>query len=147
MGFLHKRERGAVAVEFAFVFPILLLLVYGVITYSFLFLLTTAVHYAAQVGAEAAVAVAPSADEDEYVADIDTRVRAVVYQNLSWLSPSQLERLTIDPSFPDDDGIADTVLVRLQFNMVGLFPVVDLPLVGAVPRFPDIVVATANANI
>ena len=39
------------------------------------------------------------------------------------------------------------MLVRLQFNTVGLFPVVDLPLVGPVPRFPDIVAATANANI
>ena len=93
------------------------------------------------------MAVAPRADEGEYLADIDARVRAVVYQNLSWLSPSQLERLTIEPSFPDDDGVDDTVLVRLQFNTVGLFPVVDLPLVGPVPRFPDIVAATANANI
>ena len=147
MGILRKRQHGSAAVEFTFVFPLLFMLVYGVITYSFLFLLTTAVHYAAQVGAEAAVAVAPSADEGEYLADIDARVRAVVYQNLSWLSPSQLERLTIEPSFPDDDGVDDTVLVRLQFNTVGLFPVVDLPLVGPVPRFPDIVAATANANI
>ena len=62
MGILRKRQHGSAAVEFTFVFPLLFMLVYGVITYSFLFLLTTAVHYAAQVGAEAAVAVAPRAD-------------------------------------------------------------------------------------
>lgn len=144
MGMLKKRQHGGVAVEFTFVFPLLFMLVYGVITYSFLFLLTSSVHYAAQVGAEAAVSVAPVADEDEYRAAIATRVDAVAKQSLSWLSPSQRARLTVDPPNYDVTG---AVLVRLQFNTVGLFPVVDLPLVGPVPNFPDIVVATANANI
>ena len=43
MGILRKRQHGSAAVEFTFVFPLLFMLVYGVITYSFLFLLTTAV--------------------------------------------------------------------------------------------------------
>ncbi len=149
MGFLHKRERGAVAVEFAFVFPILLLLVYGVITYSYLFFVTTAVHYAAQVGAEAAVAVAPDDDEDDYTTRVYAAAEAAARQSLSWMTAAQLARLTVVPAL-SEDAVVPTIIVRLQFNTgapTPIFPVIDLPLVGTVPRFPDNVVATAAAAI
>ena len=54
-----RSARGAAAVEFAFVFPVLFLLIYGVIVYSYIFMLQESINYAAQQAAEAAVAVEP----------------------------------------------------------------------------------------
>src|SRR5258708_37699419 len=55
-----RTQRGAAAVEFAFVFPVLFLLIYGVIVYSYIFVLQESINYAAQQAAEAAVAVEPN---------------------------------------------------------------------------------------
>lgn len=132
----------------AFVFPLLFMLVYGAITYSYMFLLTTAVHYAAQVGAESAVAVAPDSDEDAYHEKVADTVADSVLLSLSWVQASQLERLTIvAPSFDTDSAGNPIVTVELLFDTGGLFAVIDLPFVGAIPKFPETVRATAIAAI
>lgn len=65
------RSRGAALVEFAFILPALLLLLYGLVVYSVLFVTQQAVAYGAQRGAEAVVVVDPESD------DYDTQVAAV----------------------------------------------------------------------
>lgn len=63
-GLSRVRERGASAVEFALVFPVLFLLVYAVIVYSYTYVLQQAITYTAQHLAEAAVAVNPTPSSD-----------------------------------------------------------------------------------
>ena len=66
----RPRQLGGAAVEFAFVFPFLFFLMYGVLVYSYLFVLQESINFAAQEAAEAAVKV------DESGANADTlRVR------------------------------------------------------------------------
>ncbi|ANH38953.1 TadE-like protein [Nocardioides dokdonensis FR1436] len=56
----RERERGAAAVEFALVVPLLLLLVFGIISYGYMLSFRQAISQAAAEGARAA-AVAPAA--------------------------------------------------------------------------------------
>lgn len=60
-GGIRREQGGAAAVEFAFVLPILLFLVYATVVYSYLFVVRESIEFAAHKGIEAAVAVDPGA--------------------------------------------------------------------------------------
>lgn len=145
-------QRGASAVEFAFVFPILFLLVYGVIVYSYIYVLQQSITYSAQLSAEAAVAVnpAPEADLNSRIAQ---RVRAVAVQSLNWLPTDQRARVTgangekVQVVFETIDGDQSVVKVTLEFDVPGLFPALVLPLVGNIPPLPSRLRAQAVARI
>ena len=143
-------QRGAAAVEFAFVFPVLFLLIYGVIVYSYVFVLQESINYAAQQAAEAAVAVEP--DAAGYDALATARARAMASRVLNWLPQSQQARVLgetgdkVEVTFSNAaDG--DVVQVRLRFALPGLFPVLNLPIVGEVPRLPPQLIAQAVARV
>ena len=147
-------QRGASAVEFAFVFPILFLLVYGVIVYSYVYVIQQSITYSAQQSAEAAVAVAPvQNDNAAYEARIRTRVHAVALQSLNWLPANQLARLRGEDgnvgtvAFETIDTDQSVVRVTLDFQVPGLFPTLTLPLVGNIPPLPQRLRAQAIARI
>jgi Flp pilus assembly protein TadG len=151
--------RGAAAVEFAFVFPILFLLIYGVIVYSYVFVLQESLTFAAQEAAEAAVKVAPDVDDADALRDANARATA---QNvLRWLPESQRRRVL--GSSGEKVGVAicqagtgtcpsdsDAITVTLTFDVTTpteLFPVLNLYIVGRVPPLPAALVAQATARI
>lgn len=148
----RRPQRGAAAVEFAFVFPVLFLLVYGVIVYSYVYVLQQSITYSAQQSAEAAVAVNPT-PAGTLNDRITQRVRAVAAQSLNWLPVSQRQRVIgasgdkVGVQFQTIDGDASVVRVTLEFDVPGLFPVVTLPLVGSVPPLPPTLRAEAIARI
>lgn len=139
--------------EFAFVFPILFLMVYGVVVYAYIFVIHESINYAAQEAAIAAVSVPPSTPG--YASAVEARARATAAATLSWLPADQLDRVlgsggekaevTFRPA-GDSDGIQVTLRFRLK-EPAPLFPVISLPLVGDVPRLPDQIVAQALARI
>jgi Flp pilus assembly protein TadG len=86
------RERGAVAVEFAIIFPVLLLLVFGIIDFGFGFHAWDASENAAREGARVG-AVKPS------LFDIETRAR-------STSSSLDQSKLTVDTSCSTDKGVS-----------------------------------------
>jgi Flp pilus assembly protein TadG len=145
-----RRQLGAAAVEFAFVFPILFLLIYGVIVYSYIFVLQESINYAAQQAAEAAVSVDPTVAS--YDALATTRARTMAGRVLQWLPPSQQARVLgetgdkVEVTF-SNAGDSDVVQVRLRFSLPGLFPVLNLPIVGEVPRLPPQLIAQAVARV
>jgi len=148
---MRKRQRGATVVEFAFVFPILFLLVYGTIVYSYVYVLQQSITFTAQQAAESAVAVnpLPAADFDQRATQ---RVKAVAQLQLAWLPGAQQARVLGDQgqkvqvSFPTVDG-ASVVQVRLVFDLAGLFPTLTLPMVGAIPPLPATLSSQAIARI
>lgn len=149
---LRHAQRGASAVEFAFVFPILFLLVYGVIVYSYIYVIQQSITYGVQQSAEAAVAVNPQPDAT-LNARIEQRVRAVAVQSLNWLPANQLARVTgangeqVQVRFQTIDTDQSVVRVTLEFQVPGLFPVLTLPLVGTIPPLPQRLRAQAIARI
>ncbi|MES2885084.1 MAG: TadE family protein [Pseudomonadota bacterium] len=148
----RSTQRGASAVEFAFVFPILFLLVYGVIVYSYVYVIQQSITYTAQQSAEAAVAVNPS-PEGTLNARIEQRVRAVAVQSLNWLPTDQRTRVTgaagekVQIAFETIDSDQSVVRVTLLFDVPGLFPALTFPLVGNIPPLPNQLRAQAIARI
>ncbi|HUP91895.1 MAG TPA: TadE/TadG family type IV pilus assembly protein [Solimonas sp.] len=149
---------GAAAVEFAFVFPILFLLIYGVIVYSYIFVIQESINFAAQEAAEAAVAV----DPDEPDADVlrETAVRGAASATLGWLSESHRDRVLTTENFTVEfchAGSAtfcpvdsDAVRVTMRFDVAvtePLFPVLNLYIVGKVPPLPKTLTAQAVARL
>ncbi|HEX4871535.1 MAG TPA: TadE/TadG family type IV pilus assembly protein [Nevskiaceae bacterium] len=158
--------------EFAFTFPILFLLMYGVIAFSYIFVLKESITYAAQEAAESAVAVRPQDDRVAFDAQVITRARSVAASSLSWLPQRQRERVVGDASgskvavsFCENGAASGTlpagvscpaegsaVVVRLVFDLETnganqLFPVVRMPLIGPVPPLPQALSAVAVARL
>lgn len=140
----RRGERGATAVEFAVVLPLLLLLIYGLMVYSYMFVLQEAITFAAQEAAEAAVKVDPALDPADYEAKVKAEVVAAATRVLNFLPAAQRDRVlgsdgskvqvTIGPA---PGGIGGVVAVGLIFNFSGLFPSISLPGIGAIPPMPD----------
>lgn len=145
---MRARQAGAAAMEFALVFPLLLLLTYGVIVYSYVYVLQSSINYAAQEGARAAVGVDPA------VADGTAQALTTVANTLSWLPANQITLLNTTPATatqcPGDplcpEG-ATGVVVRVYFGPLNtLFPTISLGgLMGihSVPPLPTQLTAVA----
>lgn len=83
----HRQERGAVAVELAFVLPILILLLFGIVEFSIAYNRTQALHAAAREGARVA--------SQSYAtkSDIESRVTSAL-EPITFSSPPSI---TVDP--------------------------------------------------
>lgn len=143
----RRGETGAAALEFAFLLPLLLLLIYGMVVYSYLFVVQEAITFAAQEAAESAVKVDPTADDYEDL--VEAEVRATAARVLDFLPASQRARVVVnDPVIgPSPTGIGGIVTVNLRFNFIGLFPQIPLPGLGAIPPMPGTLVATAVVGV
>jgi Flp pilus assembly protein TadG len=153
---LRCRQAGSAMVEFAFVFPILLFLIYGLVVYAYIFVLQESITFVAQQAAASAVSVAPGATAATTNAQITTLAQNTVSQYLSWLSADQLSRVSTTVNFcstttgttcPTDGSNA--VVVTVNFNMntpAQLFPTLDFGS-GAFPPMPANLVSTATVRI
>lgn len=153
------RQRGAAAVEFAFVFPFLFLLMYGVVVYAYTFVIKESISYAAQEAAEAAVAVDPAATNADTLRN--QRVRDTASAVLAWMPTAQRQRVlgssgqNVQISYCTNGSSGcpantNAIIVTLNFSMTSpnhLFPVLDMPMVGSVPPLPATLTAKAVARI
>jgi hypothetical protein len=77
---MHARrgQSGAAALEFAFILPLLLFLIYGMVIYAYVFIVQEAITFAAQEAAEAAVKVDPAQSPEDYQDTVRQAVAAVL---------------------------------------------------------------------
>ncbi|WP_341917206.1 TadE/TadG family type IV pilus assembly protein [Hydrocarboniphaga effusa] len=152
-----RRQGGASAIEFALVLPLLLALSYAVVAYSYTYIVFESINYAAQQGAEAAVSVDPSLAEDGngggYSGNVTTIVRNTVAGALGWMPESQ-RTMSIGangsnvllvfcspgggggPGCPQQNTGGSPLVVRINFPITSIFPVLTLPGVGTIPPLP-----------
>jgi len=142
-------QRGAAMVEFAFIFPLFFFLMYGTVVYGYIFMLSQSVNFAAQQAAEAAVAVAPDAEEFEALRQ--QRVVDSVNDTFTWLPAAQRPRLVICKGLDCPvDEVDNTIRVEVEYTLSTpgwLFPVITLPGVGSIPPMPTTLRATAAAQL
>jgi Flp pilus assembly protein TadG len=150
----RRGESGAAALEFAILLPLLLLMVYGIVVYSYMFIVQEAITFAAQEAAEAAVKVDPAQDPADYEAAVRAEVLATAARVLDFLPPAQRERvLGSDGSKvlvsvgPSPSGTGGVVTVDLSFSFSGLFPQIPLPGLGSVPPMPGTLVARGVVGV
>jgi Flp pilus assembly protein TadG len=154
IGRVPRRQAGGAAVEFAFVFPILFLLIYGTIVYSYLFVIKESIHFAAKEAAESAVRVDPQVAD--YQAVVTATARRTAAATLDWMPESQKARVIGDASgnrvqvsFEAVEGFT-AVRVTLDFDVTlstPLFPIINMYIVGRIPPMPERMVASAVSLI
>lgn len=102
-------ERGLAALEFAMIAPILLALVFGIVTYGLYFTIMLGVHHAAAEGARAAMAGLSSGERATLA---QARVQSVIAAYAP-LIPSQSPALAVTAA-PDSSGVFK---VSVTYNM------------------------------
>lgn len=154
----RSRQSGATAVEFALVFPMLFILFYSVVIYSYLFVLQESVSYAAQESAAAAHRVNPVGNEN-FDETVIQQVRARAAAVLDWLPDSQKARVLGAVACSGGEGgggagvevcidnATDVVQVNVRFDVLGLFPVLSMPLIGELPPLPDVLTGSGTALV
>lgn len=162
---LARSQRGATAIEFALVFPLLFILFYSMVVYSYLFVLQESITYAAQEAAAAAHRVNPVGNEN-FNSDVATQVSGRLPQALAWLSTSQRSHLGVNsPAVvevscstqpPPEEQIGtvvrvceatNVVTVTARFRVEGIFPKLDFPLLGSLPPMPTTLVGSGTALV
>ncbi len=111
----HREERGAVAVELAFVLPILILLLFGIVEFSIAYNRTQALHAAAREGARVA--------SQSYAtkSDIESRVTSAL-EPITFSSPPSI---TIDPGTNQPCNLRNGDPVSVQIDASDE---IDIPL-------------------
>ena len=145
-------QSGNAAIEFAFVFPLLLTVAYGGIVYGYVFFLQQSINFAAQQGAQAAVATVPTSIAAATSAAHGTSALAAVKATLYWLPADQTTRISVATNgtgcyAAGTAAPANSVTVQVTFALAGLFPVLlDMPMgIGTVPPLPTTLQSCAVA--
>jgi Flp pilus assembly protein TadG len=125
----HERandERGASAVEFALILPVLLLLVFGIVQYGYYF-------FSAQNGSSVAreavrkVAVGDCPDDTVLTTFVQSRLSGLSYDNLA-----------VTRSYSPANTIGSRVTVTVSFDTLDMnLPFVPIPAGGKVVREVD----------
>lgn len=119
---LRRDSRGAAAVEFALVLPVLLLFLGGIIEFSRLMWVQSNLQFAAEEGARYAIA------HTEAGADA---ISAIAQARLTGVETSKVQ-VAVDVNTAQ---VTVTLTHRFEFVMSGILPFGPLPLT-AVSRFP-----------
>ena len=129
------RQAGTTAVEFALLLPLLVGMFYAIVTYGYVFVLNQALNYASEEAARAAVAVVSGGPNSLALQQVQANL--AVNQALSFLPASQRALVGAPAlSTPSPPGGLYTLQVTLTMPIAGLFPVMNLPLIGPVPVLP-----------
>ncbi len=149
----RRIECGASAIEFAFVFPVFVGLIYAIVCYGLLFGLQHSLTAAAKEAARATVACDPShVTVSEHESCAAGRARATAAAALAWL-PADLQGRILGASnsgvqvaFQTDPVAGKTVAVLIQLPNYAanpILPTVTLPFVGTMPPLPARLAARA----
>lgn len=164
---VRRRQFGAAAVEFALVFPMLFVVTYGAIIYSYIYVLRQSLTFAAQEAAQAAVSVQPGIsgyDDQVKQTAVNTALAAI-----SWMPSSVRSAIAVDPGDvticrgPSSGACATllpgdvAVVVRLELPLASggdgrrdvspLFATFALPPFGRFPPLPNIMAGQAVARL
>lgn len=137
----HKNaQEGAVAIEFALIFPVLFAVAYSIIAYGMAFTLIQSFTYAAEDALRASLA-AECAESICTEAELAAEVAIQVTGSLNWLSTSIVNTAVSGANFftCDVDRIC-TVELRAPPILSGL----TLPIIGNVPPMPAELVGRAS---
>jgi hypothetical protein len=126
---MRKKEKAQTLVEFAFVLPLLLLLMVAIIEFGIIFYTQMAVTNAAWEGARAgATIIDPSQGDQEIIGAVHNAAFGLDTSRLSIdIDPTQDEPPRNQP-FPAPRG--ESLTVTLQYQVRLTFPRIDVPVTG-----------------
>jgi len=129
----RAREAGSAAVEFALVFPLLFTVLYGIVTYSVLFVAEQSLTLAAEEGARAALNYQSAATVADALAARSSNACSVASQSTGWLGAhAQCATQAQSCSY---NSAMDCVQVTLTYDYASHPIVPTLPLLSlALPQ-------------
>lgn len=153
-----RRHGGAAVIEFAFVFPILFMLTYGAVVYSYAYVLKQSLTFAAQEAAEAAVDIDPANQSaGDYQDGIRSAATATAIAVVAWMPDRLRNGLATTANLCSAGGgstacptTGDAVVVTLTLPLTGnsqLFATMNLPIIGTFPPLPATMTAQATARV
>ncbi len=144
---LPRRITGASAIEFVFVFPLLFAIIYGTLAYGYVFFLQQRINFIAQEALRAAIAVAPTNNNANYLSAISAAVAQAVTSNFTLAGAAVPAALTF--SISPINAATNTLSILVTYNLTTptLFPRVVLPGIGSIPPLPAALQATAAGRL
>lgn len=138
-----KKQTGAVAIEFALMFPVFFAMVYAIIAYGTAFLIIQSFTYVSEDALRAALATECEASICTE-AELEPVVRSQVQNSLTWLSASMVSGATSGENFFSCDP---DMLCTVRLSTAPPLPGITLPLVGDIPSLPDSLVGRASLRL
>lgn len=149
-----RRCRGTASIEFALLFIPFFAMFYAIVSYGVVMLLIESFTLAAQEGARVALAVDPVSfpDNGTYQNAVESRVKARVAVNLSWLPATVKNKVLGDGNqniqvAVDGTGTLSVTVQYADYRSTPLIPILVLPGLGAVPNVPQNLLATAKMQL
>ena len=143
---LARRQKGAVAIEFALVFTIFFAVFYGLLSYSLPMLMVQSFNQASSEAVRRCVALDPASEN--YPVHVEALARQVLEQQLGWMPGA----LSFDYGTDATVTLSPTNLLTVQVHyakskITAVLPALMLPGIGEVPRLPDRLSAQASLQL
>lgn len=139
---LPRKQKGAVAIEFALVFVIFFAVLYGIISYSLPLLLMQSFNESTAEAVRRGVAVDPTVTGYKQV--VEQRATDVLTQQLSWIPASLKFSVASDTSAVYANGILTVRIDYPSSKLNQVLPSLVLPGIGPVPNLPTTLSAQSS---
>ena len=141
---LPRKQKGAVAIEFAAVFVIFFAVFYAMVSYSLPLLLLQSFNQATAEAVRRSVALDPSTPN--YNAALILRATQTVQSQLQWIPATfQFQTAHINPTYTA--GVLTVEINYPSANLKNVLPFIVLPGIGTVPRLPTTLHAQSSLQI
>jgi hypothetical protein len=139
------RQKGTAALEFVFVFMIFFSVFYGLVSYTLPMLLLQSFNQASSEAVRRCVAIDPGSAN--YAAEVETLAHAVIGEQLAWMPAS----LGFQPSDArvvlGTEKLLKITISYPKSRLANVLPLLKLPLIGEVPRLPEVLQAEASLQL
>lgn len=139
---LPRKQKGAVAIEFALVFVIFFAVFYGLVSYSLPLLLMQSFNQSTAEAVRRSVALDPS------TANYDTAVRNIATTELSrqlaWIPAALNFNVATDASATYIGGVLTVTINYPTSKLNQVLPFLVLPGIGSVPNLPATLTARSS---
>lgn len=148
---LLQRQKGAVAIEFVFIFPVFFIICYAIIVYGLAFLLVQNFTYSSEEVLRAALVCDDCKTTEEWETQINSianiRLKKDDVDGLLIYSPDSLSWISDcrDASAPSDGSPAlDGILCEVSVSAAPLLDGISMPGFGKLPSLPDMLTGRAS---
>ncbi|KQN45088.1 pilus assembly protein TadE [Pseudomonas sp. Leaf48] len=137
-----RKQKGAVAIEFALVFIIFFAVFYGIVSYSLPLLLMQSFNQSTAEAVRRSVALDPTTAN--YEAALKTRAKTELGLQLAWIPTALNFNVATDASVTYVGGLLQ-VSIHYPSNKIGaVIPFLSLPGIGRVPNLPTTLTASSS---
>ncbi|AZC22382.1 MULTISPECIES: TadE/TadG family type IV pilus assembly protein [Pseudomonas] len=131
---LPRKQKGAVAIEFAVVFVIFFAVFYGLVSYSVPLLMMQSFHQATAEALRQALKVDPNTPN--YGTTVQNIANSVVQAQTGWI-PAPFNFTSTDYSSVYNSGVLTVTVNYSTSKLTRVVPQLVLPVIGPVPNLPD----------